>query len=169
MSDVRGSENSAETDEFLRYAKKLGEPRRQLLKAFLASDMTVVNTAELRDATKETVSGDSVLHHLERLDSWGFVEEQPEREYHGRGGRDARAWTLTERGRAFCDEYVDAPLDAFVSPEDVADLTQRVEHLEEEVAMREERLESLGRMLQWIIERSDQFTDDEKETILNGV
>ncbi len=169
MSDARGSENSAEADEFLPYAKKLGEPRRQLLKAFLAIDMTVVNTAELRDATKGTVSGDSVLHHLERLDSWGFVEEQPKREYHGRGGRDARTWTLTERGREFCDEYVDAPLDAFVSPEDVADLKQRVETLEEEVTMREERLESLGRILQWMIERSDQFTDEEKETILDGV
>lgn len=123
--------NSDKEQEFLSYAKKLGERRRHLLKAFLATDVTLVNTADLRDATSGVVPKDSVLHHLERLDSGGLVEEQERREYHGRGGRNARTWKLTERGLDFCEEYVDAPLHAFVSPEEVAALEQRVESLED--------------------------------------
>lgn len=60
-----------------------------------------------------------------------MVEEQPEREYHGRGGRDARTWKLPERGREFCDEYIDAPIRSSVTPKDVAELSQHVDEIED--------------------------------------
>lgn len=60
-------EKSEEENEFLTYAKRLGNPRRQLLKAFLAIDRSVVNTADLREETEAdeeetSVSEGSILH-----------------------------------------------------------------------------------------------------------
>ncbi len=130
MVDSTGSENSGEAEDFQQIAQRLGEPRRELLQSFLRADISAVNTADLREHT--SVSRGSVLHHLERLMSWGLIDELPERQYHGRGGREARTWQLTDRGREFCKEYMDAPPDAFVSPEDVATLEQRMDRLEDD-------------------------------------
>ena len=118
-------------------AQSLGKPRRELLMAFLESDKSVLNTAQLREHT--TVARGSVIHHLERLGKWGLVIDAGEREYHGRGGSNARTWKLTDRGESFCADHLGTPVNEFVSPEDVAalrsDLTktmERVESLEED-------------------------------------
>jgi predicted ArsR family transcriptional regulator len=131
MSSSLEAERSEDDLGFARIAKRLGEPRRELLQSFLETDMSVVNTAELRETT--SVARGSVIHHLERLAKWGLVEEQAEREYHGRGGRDARTWRLTDRGHEFCDQHVDTPVSAFVSPEDVAALDQRISAIEDDI------------------------------------
>lgn len=81
MNSSLGAEKSKETLDFGRIAKRLGEPRRELLRYFLKTDISVVNTANLREET--SVARRSVIHHLERLVTWGLVAELEEREYHG--------------------------------------------------------------------------------------
>ena len=82
---------------------------------------------------------------------WGLVVEEDGREYHGRGGRDARTWALTDRGEQFCADHLGAPLSEFVSPEDVAELnakvteaTERVSNVENDLAAVLEAVADIG-------------------------
>lgn len=142
---------SAESDlpSFKTISQSLGKPRKELLTAFLESDRSVVNTAQLREHT--TVARGSTLHHLEKLVEWGLIVEEDGREYHGRGGRDARTWALTDRGEEFCADHLGAPLSEFVSPEDVAELnaevteaTERVSDVEDDLAAVLEAVADIG-------------------------
>lgn len=128
----------SEAPSFKTISQSLGKPRKELLTAFLESDRSVVNTAQLREHT--TVSRGSTLHHLERLVEWGLVVEEDGREYHGRGGRDARTWALTDRGETFCADHLGAPLSEFVSPDDVAELNERLTETTERVGNVEDDL-----------------------------
>jgi predicted ArsR family transcriptional regulator len=122
-----------ETDppSFKTISQSLGKPRKELLMAFLESDKSTLNTAQLREQT--TVSRGSTIHHLERLVEWGLIVEEDSREYHGRGGKDARTWALTDRGETFCADHLGAPLSEFVSPDDVAELNERLTETTERV------------------------------------
>lgn len=168
MSSQSVADVSAETPDFETIATALGQPRRELLLALVETDRSHLNTAQLRERT--SVPRGSILHHLERLATWGLVAELDQREPHGQSGISARTWQLTEDGRLFSghDEYMDVPDSAFVSPETVASLEQQVAALEEQAAEREEKLERLDRMLKWIVRESDIFDEEEKAKILNG-
>jgi DNA-binding PadR family transcriptional regulator len=140
-----------ETDppSFKTISQSLGKPRRELLMAFLESDRSTLNTAQLREQT--TVSRGSTIHHLERLVEWGLVVEEDARERHGRGGRDARTWALTDRGETFCADHLGAPLSEFVSPDDIAELndrltgtTERTRNLEEDMAVLLDAVADIG-------------------------
>jgi predicted ArsR family transcriptional regulator len=146
-----GDARPAGADEtpFKTISQSLGKPRKELLMAFLESDKSTLNTAQLREQT--TVSRGSTLHHLERLVKWGLIVEEDAREYHGRGGRDARTWALTDRGETFCADHLGAPLSEFVSPDDVAklnaevtDTTERMGKLEEDMAVLLDAVADIG-------------------------
>lgn len=150
---------SAETDgkelDFETIREALGEPREELLIAFLETDREVLSTADLRDHT--SVSRGSIIHHLDRLEQWGLVAEQDEREYHRGGGPTARTWTLTSRGRSFCDEVVSTPARVFVSPDDVAVLEQRVDSIETEI---EEIKDAHNEMADFVEDLAQQLDSD---------
>lgn len=146
-----GDVESAGGDEtsFKTISQSLGKPRKELLMAFLESDKSTLNTAQLREQT--TVSRGSTLHHLERLVEWGLVVEEDAREYHGRGGRNARTWALTNRGETFCADHLGAPLSEFVSPDDVAklntevtDATERIGDVEDDLAILLDAVADIG-------------------------
>lgn len=131
MSKSTEAEVSGGYLDFQSIATQLGTPRRELLKTLLGLDISIVNTSKIREETSE-VPDNSTLHHLERLEGWGLVEEHG-REYHGTGGDNARTWELTDRGMAFCEEHLDASVSTTVATEDVAALTQRMDALENDV------------------------------------
>jgi hypothetical protein len=88
---------------------------------------------------------------LERLVEWRLIADADSREYHGRGGKDARTWVLTDRGETFCADHLGAPLSEFVSPEDVAKLNdrqtetaERVRNLEEDMAVLLDAVADIG-------------------------
>jgi DNA-binding transcriptional ArsR family regulator len=133
MSSQSFDDVSADTPDFETIAKALGKPRRALLLALVETDRSHLNTAQLRERTD--VARGSILHHLERLDSWGLVAELDTREYHGQSGISARTWQLTDEGRRFSatDEYMDVPDSAFVSPDTVAAHEQRISAIEDDI------------------------------------
>jgi hypothetical protein len=139
----------AEEPSFTTISQSLGEPRQELLMAFLESDKSTLNTAQLREHT--TVPRGSTLHHLERLVEWGLITDADSREYHGRGGKDARTWALTDRGETFCADHLGAPLSEFVSPDDIAELNaevtetiERVGNLEDDMAILLDAVADIG-------------------------
>lgn len=140
---------AADEPSFKTISQSLGQPRKELLMAFLEGDKSILNTAQLREHT--TVPRGSTLHHLERLVEWGLITDADSREYHGRGGKDARTWALTDRGEQFCADHLGAPLSEFVSPEDVAELNEqltenkeRVRNLEEDMAVLLDAVADIG-------------------------
>lgn len=146
-------------EDFETIAHSLGEPRRGILIAFVETDGQSLNTAQLRD--HELVPRGSTIHHLERLVDWGLVEETDQRVYHGRGGLDARVWQLTERGKSFFAEHVDAPASTFVSPEEVADLGKRMTEVEDDI-------ESVKRLLLKLSVNAGTVSKEQAEEILAG-
>ncbi|WP_435157437.1 hypothetical protein [Haladaptatus sp. DFWS20] len=96
---------------------------------------------------------------MERLTEWGLVVEKEQREYHGRGGSHARAWALTERGTEFCDDYLDTPESAFVSPEDAVALDERLSTLENDV-------EQMKAVIVKIAVHTGTLTEDQAENLL---
>lgn len=144
-------------EDFETIAHSLGEPRRGILIALVETDNETLNTAQLRD--HELVPRGSTIHHLERLMDWGLVEETDQRAYHGRGGLDARVWQLTERGKSFFAEHVDAPVSTFVSPEEVADLGERMNEIEDDV-------ESMKRLLVKLAVNTGEVSKEQAEEIL---
>lgn len=166
MSTGSADAQSTAEAEFETIAKSLGENRRELLTAFLETDKSTLTTADLRGHT--TVPRGSIIHHLERLRDWGLIEEQEEREFDSRSGRQARVWAITERGESFCAEEIDAPASAFVSPEEVAALKERVADLEKETQRiddLEEQLEAMKRILRRITEEIGLLSEEEQARI----
>ncbi|HET7323023.1 MAG TPA: hypothetical protein VFJ06_01700 [Halococcus sp.] len=140
---------SEDQPSFKTISQSLGKPRKELLMSFLEVDKSVLNTAQLREHT--TVPRGSVLHHMERLMDWGLVVDGGSREYHGRGGKDARTWELTDRGETFCADHLGAPLSEFVSPDDVTklnakvtDSTERIGNLENDMAVLLDAVADIG-------------------------
>jgi predicted ArsR family transcriptional regulator len=126
-----GESVDGELPSFKSISQSLGKPRKELLMSFLERDRSVLNTSQLRENT--TVSSGSIIHHLERLVSWGLVVEENGREYHGHGGSDARTWALTDRGETFCADHLGAPLSEFVSPDDIAEINHEVTENTEQI------------------------------------
>jgi hypothetical protein len=144
-------------EDFETIAHSLGEPRRGILIALVETDKETLNTAQLRD--HELVPRGSTIHHLERLMDWELVGEADQRAYHGRGGLDARIWKLTERGKSFFAEHVDAPASTFVSPEEVADLSERMSKTEDD-------MESMKRLLVKLAVNTGEVSKEQAEEIL---
>lgn len=148
----------ADVPSFETIIQSLGEPRRELLTAFLESDRAVLNTSQLRENT--TVSSGSVIHHLDRLTQWGLVVEEGEREYHGHGGSNARTWSLTDRGETFCADHLGTPMSEFVSPSDVAELRSQVAANSERLDTLEEKFNTLMDAVADIGEGTNQISDE---------
>ncbi|MCO8256783.1 transcriptional regulator [Haladaptatus sp. AB618] len=157
MSEQSSPADLEDRPSFETIQQSLGEPRRDLLTAFLEADKSTLNTAQLREHS--AVPRGSAIHHLERLTEWGLVMEKEQREYHGRGGSHARSWALTERGSQFCDDYLDTPVSAFVSPEDVAALDERLSTLENDV-------EQMKAVIVKIAVHTGTLTEDQAEELL---
>lgn len=157
MSEQNSPSNTEDHPSFETIQQSLGEPRRELLTAFLETDKPALNTAQLREHS--AVPRGSAIHHLERLTEWGLITEKEQREYHGRGGSHARTWTLTERGTEFCDDFLDTPVSAFVSPEDVAALDERLSTLENDV-------EQMKAVIVKIAVHTGTLTEDQAEDLL---
>lgn len=166
MSNGPDDAQSAGETDFETIAKSLGEKRRELLTALLQTDEDRVTTADLRSHT--SVPRGSMIHHLERLVEWGLIEEQPEREFDASSGREARVWSMTERGESFCAENIDAPESAFVSPEEVADLKQRVADLEDDrqrIRYLEQQIDSIKKIIRRITEEIGLLSEEQQAEI----
>jgi DNA-binding transcriptional ArsR family regulator len=172
MGTSEVSHNQTQAASFTSIVQHLGERREELLDELNPPDYAEAGedwdprytTAELRAET--SVPQGSAIHHLERLLDWGLVTENDERAFDAQSGRETRVWEISERGMKFCDDYIDTT--EAVSPEAFAALKTRVSSLEEEVAKRDEQLAAQERMVKWIVKKSDLFTDEQTEKILNG-
>ncbi|GAA0260409.1 helix-turn-helix domain-containing protein [Haladaptatus pallidirubidus] len=107
----------------------LGDARQNILTVLHATDTSGVNTSDLRE--QAGIPSDSMSHHMRKLQRWKLVEEI-DREYAGRGSR-AFVWSLTARGREFCDDGLELPDDLFGEPEDFEALRTEVSELRNDV------------------------------------
>lgn len=172
MGASETSQNQTQPASFGAINQHLGDRREELLAELNPPDYADAGedwdprytTAELRAET--SVPQGSAIHHLERLLDWGLVKEHDDRAFDAQSGRETRVWEISERGMAFCDDHIDE--EDTVSPEAFAALKTRVSSLEQEVAQRDEQLASQRRMVKWIVKKSDLFTSEEKEKILDG-
>lgn len=146
--------------EFETIAESLGQPRRELLFAFLESDADILNTGQLRERT--SVERGSAIHHLERLVKWHLVEEGDERQRHGLRGDKARTWRLTARGETFCTDHLGVPSSAFISPEEFNEVKDQMVALEEDV-------ELLGGLLVKLAVDTDMISEERGDEILAEV